>query len=235
MEKFKVVLADTDSIFFTKQDQSPFLKEEIEKLTFEFNEYFDELINWEVNGFFPKLLAIRTKNYVYQTEDGKIKFKGSALRSPTLEPALKEFIDRIIFCLMNDKSKEEMVQIYNSYIEEIFNLKSIERWAMRKTISDKTLNSTRKNETKIADAIEGTEIQEGDRAWFYTRTDNSLDSIQNFNGDYCKVTLLNKLYKTSLRFSTVLPVKEMFLNYSLKTKRVLLEPIIPLEQIQQIM
>lgn len=229
------MLCDTDSVQLAKPDSSPFSKQEIDSLLESFNKQFPPKIVWELNTTFQKLLVLRIKNYVYQTEDGKIKFKGSALRSPTLEPALKEFIDKIVFSLMNDKPKEEMVKIYNSYIEEIFNLKDPNRWAMRKTISDKTLNSTRKNETKIADAIEGTEIQEGDRAWFYTRTDNSLDLIQNFTGDYSKVVLLNKLYKTSLRFETVLNVKSMFINYSLKTRRKLLEPIIPLEQIQAIM
>lgn len=233
--KYQVVLADTDSLQFCKPDQSEFSKDEINKLLEWFNEQFPDKINWEYNDTYSKFLVIKTKNYVYQGQDGKIKYKGSALRSPTLEPALKEFIDKIIFCIMNDKPKEEMIQIYNSYIEEIFTLKDISRWSMRKTISDKTLNSTRKNETKIADAIAGTEIVEGDRAYFYTKSNDTLDLIQNFNGDYCKVTLLNKLYKTSLRFETILSVKEMFINFSLKTKRQLLEPIIPLELIQQIM
>lgn len=232
---YSVMLADTDSIQFCKPDQSSFSKEEVSILLEKFNEQFPERIIWEFNDVFTSLLVLKIKNYIYVGQDGKLKYKGSSIKSPTLEPALKEFIDRIIFCLMNDKSKEEMVQIYNSYIEEIFNMKDISRWAMRKTISDKTLNSTRKNETKLAEAIENTEIIEGDRCYVIFKSDDSLCLVQDYDGDYSKVRLLEKLYKTSLRFETVLSVKQMFTNYSLKTRRRLLEPIIPLEQIQQIM
>lgn len=213
MYNFILPACDTDSITICKPDFAPFSNDEVNSLTDELNDMFPELIKWDLEPKIDKILVLKTKNYVL-CEQGKVKYKGSALRDPKIEPALREFIEKIVNCLLNDKNNYEV--IYKEYIKEIASISDIKRWSVRKTISSKTLESERTNESKIRDAIEGTEYVEGDRIFCYFKNDKSLGLAEKFDGDYDKKVLLKKLHLTGQRFETVLNSKEIFKNYSLK-------------------
>lgn len=216
---FVLVNADTDSISFCKKDNTPFTEEETESLLNEVNSLFPERINFENDGVFKKVIVIKAKNYVLW--DGKkMKTKGSALKATTKEPALRELIDRIIYEILEDKS--DIVKIYNDYIKEALNVKDMKRWASRKSITEAVLNPERTNEQKVADALEGEEFQPGDRRYFYFKSDGSLSLLENFDGDYDKYKLIEKIWKTIQIFSTVLDVS-ILPKYHLKTKRKLLD------------
>jgi DNA polymerase, archaea type len=215
--------ADTDSIIFCKQDQAFISNEERELLLNELNDTYPKYIKFSNDGYFSRVIYFKAKNYVLLSEDGKIKYKGSALRSPKLERALNEFIHRIVDAILTDQIN--FTDIYNEYVREIINITDINRWTNRGTISKKTLESDRTNESKIRDALEGSEYVEGDRIWVFFRSDDSLSLAENFNGDYNKQKLYEKLYKTSLRFSTVLSVSDLFINYKLKRNKKLLESV----------
>jgi hypothetical protein len=220
---FQITNTDTDSISFCKPDCSPFSKSEIDSLMNELNRISPEFMIWEHDGYFCKFLVLRAKNYIMVDENGNKKVKGSALKSSTLEPAIKKMIQAMIDCLLED-NKTEMVNIYNTHIRLIRDdIVDIKPWAKKLQLSPKTFNSPRLNETKIVDAIKGTEYKSGDRIYVFTKADGTLGLVEHFAGEYDKNTYIQKLYKAILRFETILPVKELFINYSLKKNKELLE------------
>ena len=217
-----VVNADTDSISFCKSKMEPISEEEQKNYLDDLNSEFPERIKFEADGYFPSFIVLKAKNYILY--DGKkIKTKGSSLKSSTIEPALKSFLNEIIEAMVFQKGNYQ--DIYNRYVKEVNNIKDIKRWASKKTISEKTLKSERTNESKIRDAIEGEEFVEGDKIYCYFKSDGSLGLAEKFDGDYDKMKLLEKLYKTTERFSTVLG-EDVFINYKLKRNQKVLEQLL---------
>lgn len=223
----KIVNADTDSISFTKSGEEEFTEEECDMLLADLNGQYPEKIRFEDDGLFKRVCVLKAKNYILY--DGKkIKIKGSALKATTKSPALKEFIGKIIEYIIHTPGmqQEDILGIYNSYVNEISNIKDIKRWAARKTISDKVLNSERTNESKLRDAIEGTEIVEGDRCHVYYTPENELKLVQDFDGNYNKDRLYQNLYDTAWVFESVLDCDMLFTNYKLKKNKKLLEEML---------
>jgi hypothetical protein len=213
---------DTDSLTFYKPDQSFFSKEERDEFLKELNSLYPEGLTWEDDGYYPCMIVFKAKNYVLY-DGNKIKTKGSAIKATTKEPALREFINRIIESIINEK--RNYAEIYLEYVREAMDIKDIKRWVTRKTISEKTLNPQRANEQKVFDIISNTDYSEGDRIHCYFKNDGTLSLVENFNGDYDKDKMLEKLFKTSEIFKTVLPEKT-FINFKLKKNKSLLEDVI---------
>lgn len=229
MHNFKIVNADTDSISFCKEDESPFTQEEQERFLQEVNALFPSRIHWESEGVFNKIIVVKAKNYILW--DGKkLKHKGSAIKASTKEPALKKFIKDVIDTMLHVQVREEIdnkcIEIYQQYAREIMNIEDINRWATRKTITANVLNAKRTNEQKVLTAISGSELVEGDRAHFYFKEDGSLMLATCFDGLYDRDKLLEKLFKTANIFSTVLDTKTMFPNYKLKKNKPLLNDLL---------
>lgn len=221
---FLVPIVDTDAVTICKSDMAEFSQEEIDTLTKEINALTDELINWDFEFYIPKIIAVKAKNYVLY--DGKkVKIKGSSLKASTKSVAMREFIASIIDSIVTDKYNYH--EIYMKYVKEILTIDSpekIHRYSARKTITDKIFTSERTNETKVADAIEGEDMSEGDRIYVYYKADDSLSLVQNFDGDYNKKRLLKNLFDTAKCFSTIIPI-ETFVNYSLKKNQTALETL----------
>jgi DNA polymerase elongation subunit (family B) len=218
---FKICNVDTDSLSICFMDGRDF-NGEVHDILRRLNNLYPARIRFEDDGYYKKVIVFKAKNYVLW--DGKkIKQKGSALKAGTKELALKEFMNKIVDSILNDR--HDYTDIYNEYVKEISNITDIKRWSTRKTITDKVTNAERTNEQKVLDAIKGTEIKEGDRAYFFFKSDDTLCLIQNFNGDYSRTKLLEKLYKTAQIFETVLPVDDLFLNFKLKRNQELLKQI----------
>lgn len=218
--------ADTDAVSYCKEDMSYISKEERQILLDELNSIFPEKITFEADGYFPRMVILKAKNYIMLDEKGKTTIKGSALKSSKTETALKEFLETSISALLDQYvkpiegliSREDILKsIYGKYVTEILNVREIKRWSSKKSITQKILQNTRTNEAKIRDAITGSEHREGDKIWVYFKNDDSLCLVENFDGiDYNKGVLLKKLYKTSQVFSSVIDTKSIFINYSLK-------------------
>lgn len=214
---------DTDSISFCKQDGSLFSEEEQEQLLDEINELLPPLIKYAPDGYFNRVVICRAKNYILY--DGKkIKTKGSALRNINREPALKEFIARIIDCLVFDKI-DNIDSFYKEYIKEIYNMKDISRWTSRKTVTESVLNPERTNEQKVLDAIGDTHVQQGDKVYVYFKEDNSLGTQENWNNDHNREKLVEKVYKTLALFKLVLDMSK-YNKYHLKRSKPLLEELL---------
>lgn len=219
-KNFKLVNCDTDSISFSKKNGDPFSEEEQENLLKELNSLFPEKIKWEHDGIYPKVIVLKSKNYI--TYDGKkIKAKGSALRSSKTEKALKEFMNEIIEALVFDR-QNTLVDIYHKYVKEIHNIQDISRWSSKKTITEAVLNPERTNEQKVLDALEGQKVQPGDKYYMYFTETKALKLAGNWRNDVRdedKVVLLNKLYKTIVIFKNVIDLTQ-FPKYHLKNKKI---------------
>jgi len=215
---FTLVNADTDSISISKPDGSPFSQQEMDSLLKEINSLSPEQISWENDGLYSTVIAFKAKNYILY-DSKKITYKGSAIKASTKEKALQQMIKDIIQAIIDNK---DLLPIYNQYILEALNVTDINRWSSRKTITDKVLNPERLNESKVFDALEGQDIQEGDRRYFYFKSDNTLALAENFDGDYNKVKLLEKIYKTIVIFKDVVDINQ-FKKYHLKKGQKLLK------------
>ena len=97
---FKLVNADTDSISVAKADESFYTKQERVELIKELNSVFPDRIRFEDDGYYTTLGVFGAKNYVLQSEDGQIKYKGSAIKATGKEKALQEFIKKVIDILL---------------------------------------------------------------------------------------------------------------------------------------
>lgn len=97
---FTISNCDTDSISFTAHRE---LSEQDRKtLLDELNSLYDPLISFADDGYFKRVIILKAKNYILQTYDGKVKLKGNSLKDQKKEPALKEFLSKIIGILLEN-------------------------------------------------------------------------------------------------------------------------------------
>lgn len=219
---FKICNADTDSISFCYEDSREIAPDERKRLLADINAKFPDKIHFEDDGYYKRVIVVRAKNYILY--DGEtIKYKGSAIKATVKEPALKEFIKDLLNEML--EGRYDFVTIYNKYVKEIMNIKDIKRWATKKTITKKVLESDRTNEKIVREAINNTEYVEGDKTYFYYKSDGSLQLAERFDGDYHKDKLLEKLYNTTSTFDTVID-RKIFTNYKLKRSKEALESIL---------
>src|SRR5271165_328080 len=99
---FKIANGDTDSISFCKDTGETFSEEEQHILLEELNSLFPPSIHWEHDGIFERVLVLKSKNYVL-LNNGKLKIKGSAIKAPLKEPALKEFIKIVLDSMLFER------------------------------------------------------------------------------------------------------------------------------------
>lgn len=217
---FLICPTDTDSISFCKADQSPITIEERKSLLAELNGISPDKILWEDDGYFEKVIAIKAKNYVL-FDGKKIKIKGNSLKATAKCPAMKELLQKYVDTIVKIDDREIMIQalqdIYRGYMLEIHNgITDIKRWCVRKTYTSKLEDSDRANETKVMDAIKGSDYREGDRFYTFYLPDDTICLAENFKGDYNRKRLFKNLFDTISTFDTIIPIKDLFINYELK-------------------
>jgi hypothetical protein len=218
---------DTDSISFTKSDMSGFSKEELKALSQELNSISPEFMVWEDDGYYTKCLVLKAKNYILQDESGKVTYKGSSIKDQKKEKALQAFMKEIIESLMNEDPISSQIEIYNKYVVSCFGLDSqgITNWTKKITVTDAVLNPKRANEQKVLDAIGSKPVQEGDKIHVFYRKDKSLSLVEDFNGDYDEMKLVERIYDTLDIFSNVLDISA-FTKYTLKKHKSQLEALL---------
>ena len=244
---FVMVNADTDSISFRHKNGDPIHKLDMEFLINDINEILPDRIEYEDDGYFDRIVVVKAKNYVLKSGD-KIKFKGSSLTDSKKEPALIEMLHRVI----NESLIYETtnpVDIYYDYIKEVMNIEDISRWCTKKSVTATLLSSERANETKVVDALEGTDYSIGDKVFLYNKIEGMKQAIvkgepvflkktgepkmvencilklqQDFDGDYDKYHYVERVYKTFKILENVLDMN-LFMKYNLKANRKLLEEL----------
>lgn len=222
MYNFTLVNCDTDSISVCKQDMTPFSEEEQKQYLKELNDQFPEHIKFEPDGLFQKFIVLKAKNYI--TYDGiNTKIKGSGLRDQKRPQKHRDFYNEIIQALIDDKTNYS--EIYSKYVKQILTIDNmtIKSWSTKKSYTEKVDTSERTNETKVKDALLGSEYRQGDKIWVFYKEDKSLGLAENFTGDYNKKHLLKGLHSATKIFGNIINIKETFIDYSLKRSEKLLE------------
>ena len=196
---YEIVNVDTDSFSYTPSKK--LLEGEFEAHIEDINSRFKDGIIWEDDGYFQKFIVVKAKNYVLY--DGKnVKIKGSGLKASNKELALKVFINDVIMLLLKNK-KDRIYNLYNTYAQEIVNIKDISKWAMKKTITKAVLEPKRTQEQKVLDAIQTIHYQEGDKVRLFSIDKDTLGLVENFDGTYHKDTYFKKLHDTLSVFETL--------------------------------
>jgi DNA polymerase elongation subunit (family B) len=225
-KQWTIVNADTDSFCFSTGNKFPpgAFKEWIKEL----NEIFPEMIRWEDDGMYSKVIVVKAKNYLLQNgKDGKITIKGSALKATMKEPALKEFMSEVLNTLLEEQN-ERLGTIYKDYVRRIHTIdgNSISLWASKKTITKSVLNPQRTNEARIKEAVQRAKkaVSEGDKIHVFFRDNKSLALVESFDGVYCIKKMLGKLFKTAEILKSVVDM-DSFPNLTLKRNQEILNEI----------
>jgi hypothetical protein len=194
---------DTDSISFCKPDMTEFTEEERVSLLDELNSIMPEFMLYENDGYYSACLAVKAKNYcLLEKGSDTIKYKGSGFKASSKEPALAEFLKKIVESLIFETG--DYTDIYERYVSEAMDINEISRWCVKKSITKKLLNGTRKNETKVLDALDIDDLQEGDKVYLYNAIDGEVqDSAKGelvFYKDGRPKMMPNKVLKLSEEF-----------------------------------
>lgn len=205
---YRLVNADTDSISY----ETPF-GSSIEQHLEEINALCPSRIKWEQDGTFDSFVVVKAKNYAMKSGD-KVTIKGSGLKATMKEKALAEFLEGAIQLLLNGNGNL-FHDLYMSYVQEIITMPDISRWTSKKTITEAVLNPKRKNEKVVLDALNGKQVQEGDKIRVFYDTKDTLCLEENFTGLVDRKRLFAKLYATAKILEPVCDLS-MCLNYSLK-------------------
>lgn len=244
---FQISNCDTDSISFS--DSGKEINEGRRKeLLADLNSQYSSMISFEDDGYFNKVLILAAKNYVLW--DGKkMKLKGSSLKDQKKEPALREFLETMLKTIIDDKI-DILPDIYMKYIKEAMSPKDITRWAQKKTITKSILNcatdpEARLNERKVYDAINGRQVQEGDKMFVYPAITGYeierkeykngkikekiipievLKNTLDYNNDQDVDKLISRVYKTLEIIDEVVDMSKM-IDYSKPKNKSLLETI----------
>jgi len=205
MGNYVMTNADTDSISFRKPDGSEFSKEEQVKILQDLKTIMPNMIEYEDDGYYSRVLVLKAKNYVLKKHgETKLKYKGSGIKDQKKEVALREMLDTLIADII-DTDGVNVVDIYHKYIKEACSIKDISRWTTKKSISKAIFNSTRKNETKILDAVTHLNPREGEKYHLYVAVDGEIQEVKKgvptFLKDGTPKMIPNEILKVSSDWS----------------------------------
>jgi hypothetical protein len=226
MNKYKLVNFDTDSTSFCFDDFRYIDNEKRIQILNELNSLCPEKILWCDDGYYKKFIVIKAKNYVLLDEKDKLTIKGSALKASMKEKALKRFVNEVIDILVkyDDNFIDHIYPLYLRYANEILNLKEINDWCSKHTITKAVLTGQATTQVRVRNALKGRPVQEGDKVYQYVRSNGERALMEDFDGVYDKDTLLGKLYDTLSIFETIINIKE-YPDLTLKRNKKLLEAI----------
>jgi DNA polymerase elongation subunit (family B) len=215
--EFQIVNVDTDSFSYTTGKKLS--EDEFKSHINEINALFKDGIRWEDDGYYDKVLVVKTKNYVL-VEGKKIKIKGSGLKGTMKEKALQDFMNDVILLLLK-KRRDHIYSLYMQYANEIKDITDMTRWAMKKTITKAVLEPQRKQEQNVFDAIKDVNYQEGDKFRMFYDTKDTLKLVDEFNGTYDHDSYFKKLHETLCIFETLID-PSLFPNFKVGRNKELL-------------
>lgn len=196
---YTLVNVDTDSFSYTN-GVAP-TKEDFKKEIGELNKLYPDLIRWEDDGVWEKIIVVKAKNYVL-VKDGKTKYKGSSLTDQKKEPRLLQYLEDMIGVLLSDdeNQKDALIKTYDTVCREVAYDFKVNDWVTKKTVTKSILEPKRANEQKPMAAIQEAidrkvipGIQEGDKVWLYLAIDGVRADIKKGEPVIMKKTGLPKM------------------------------------------
>jgi len=247
-KQFTIVNCDTDSISFSANKE--LTEADRKDLLEDLNSLYPELIHFDDDGYFRKVIVIKTKNYILQTPDGKIKYRGSSIKDSKKETVLRELLNDMIQALLDGRF-QDLNNIYNKYVKACYHVDDIKKWAQKKTITKAILKckhdpEVRLNELKVYEAINGKSVQEGDKIYVYPAIvgynkevkvykngkqkeklipNEKLKMIEDWNNDHDSGKFVGRVYKTVEILSNVVDMNQ-FVDYTIIKNKPLLEKLI---------
>lgn len=190
---YTLVNVDTDSISYTDGSlpTKGAFKDQIKTL----NMIYPELISWEDDGVYEKVIIAKAKNYVLKKHkdwckpkdldkngEPKLKVKGSSLTDQKKEPRLLILLEEYINVLIQKDTKEEqnqaLIEVYDKCCKDVVSKFNAFEWCTKKTVTKAILKPKRENEMGPFNAIQEavskgvmTSVQEGDKVYLYVAID----------------------------------------------------------------
>lgn len=191
-----VIEIDTDGVFFQPPAGIETLEQEVAYIE-KIGSVLPEGIRLAHDGRFKAMISLKMKNYVLATYDGRLIFKGSALRSRADEPFGLKFISDAAECLLSGQ-KEKVKELYQQLARRInAGELAVDEFARRERVTEKTFTSSSKK--RLAAAAQGAKV--GDYVRVYQRSDGSIGLVEDYNHDEDRHYLLDKLYKFASRLA----------------------------------
>jgi len=184
----QVVEIDTDGIYFVPGSDITTARQE-EDLIRELSDSMPEGITVEYGGRYKAMFSYKIKNYALLGYDGKLRVKGSGLRSRGLERFQRVFLEEMIFRLLTGR-KEEVPHLFQQYLEKIaqhqWDVKMFMKTEMLQDSLEKYSEKIRNNARNRSAAYElalksERRYQPGDQISYYVTGDS--EKVQAY--DHC--------------------------------------------------
>ncbi len=178
---------DTDGLYFVPPENSRGEEEE-KKFVAGLARSLPSGINLTMDGRYEKMLSYKKKNYALLGYDGKVKIRGSALISRSMERFAREFIHETISFMLHEDI-EGIHRLFSDYTHKITYrelplMKMVRTEAVRETIDEylAAVKAGRRNRTATFEAAinAGISLKSGDRvSYFIVGNDPSPRTFMN--------------------------------------------------------
>jgi DNA polymerase elongation subunit (family B) len=173
-ENAKIIEVDTDGIYLVPPGDVKTADDE-ERLIASLGEILPKGIGLELDGRYPAMFSYKMKNYALLDEEGRLRIKGSGLRSRGLELFQREWLEEMLLSLLKGE-KEKNPELYRGYLDDIENHHGDISWLMKtETLQDSLDNYQAKVKAKKRNAAAPYELalkadrpyQPGDQISYY--------------------------------------------------------------------
>src|SRR6185295_10981081 len=143
----KVIEVDTDGIYFVPPESIQSEADE-ERLIAALAATLPTGIDLELDGRYSAMFSYKMKNYALLDEQGRLRIKGSGLRSRGLELFQREWLEQMLLLLLKGE-KEQIAELYNGYADDIAGHRRDISWlAKNETLQDSLDNYQAKVKAK---------------------------------------------------------------------------------------
>jgi DNA polymerase, archaea type len=113
----KIIEVDTDGIYFVPPEN---VKNEADeaRLIASLAAILPTGIELELDGRYPAMFSYKMKNYALLDEQGRLRIKGSGLRSRGLELFQRDWLEAMLLLLLKDE-KEKIPELYRRFLDDI--------------------------------------------------------------------------------------------------------------------
>jgi len=131
----KIIEVDTDGIYFVPP-QSIRTPADEEDLIAKLGAILPKGIELELDGRYPAMFSYKMKNYALLDEQGRLRIKGSGLRSRGLELFQREWLEEMLALLLKDE-RNKIPELYRRYLDDLENHRKDVSWiAKTETLQD---------------------------------------------------------------------------------------------------
>ena len=170
----RIIEVDTDGIYFVPPDDLKTAGDE-DRLIAQLAEILPKGIELELDGRYPAMFSYKMKNYALLDELGRLRIKGSGLRSRGLELFQREWLEEMLLLLLKGEN-EKIPALYQRYLDDIEQHRKDISWlAKTETLQDSLDNYQAKFRAKKRNAAAPYELalkaerpyQPGDQISYY--------------------------------------------------------------------